>query len=99
MSTAFTITPVEKDVRRCRHTSPFQPSDVQFLANFLNNYRDIWLFDLAGASGEECARHFKQVRPRMPITAIFGADIFPCLLEIGREISGASFLLHRPETM
>jgi hypothetical protein len=85
MSVAFTITPVEKGVMRCRHTAPFQSSDVQSLANFLNNYRGKLLVDLTGASGEECARHLKQFRPMMPITAIFGADIDPSILEISES--------------
>jgi hypothetical protein len=82
MSAAFTITPVEKGVMRCRHTARFQPSDVQSLANFMNNYRGKLLVDLIGTSGEECARHLRQFRPMMPITAIFGADIDPFILEI-----------------
>jgi hypothetical protein len=82
MNTSFTITPVEKGVMRCRHTAAFQPSDVQSLANFLNNYRGKLLVDLTGTTGEECARHLKQFRPMMPVTAIFGADIDPSILEI-----------------
>lgn len=82
MNTAFTITPVEKGVMRCQHTAAFQPSDVQSLAYFLNNYRGKLLVDLTGTNGEECARHLKQFRPMMPIAAIFGADIDPSILEI-----------------
>lgn len=82
MNTAFTITPVEKDVIRCRHTGSFQPSDVQSLANFLNNYRGKLLIDLTGATAEECSRHIQRFRPMMPITAIFGDDLDPSILEI-----------------
>jgi hypothetical protein len=57
-------------------------SDVQSQANFTNNCRGKLLVDLTGTSGEECARHLKQLRPMMPITAIFGADIYPSILEI-----------------
>jgi hypothetical protein len=62
MNASFTITPVEKNVMRCRHTAEFQPSDVQTLANFLNNYRGKLLIDLTGTTGEECSRHIKQFR-------------------------------------
>lgn len=82
MSASFTITPVEKNIMRCRHTAAFQPDDVQVLANFLNNYRGKLLIDLTGTTGEECSRHIKQFRPMMPVAAIFGAEIDPSILEI-----------------
>ena len=82
MNASFTITPVEKNIMRCQHTAPFQPGDVQVLANFLNNYRGKLLIDLTGTTGEECSRHIKQFRPMMPTTAIFGAEIDPSILEI-----------------
>lgn len=82
MSAAFTITPVEKGVMRCSHTAEFSPSDVQTLASFLNNYRGKLLIDLTGTTGEECSNSIKQFRPMMPVTAIFGADIDPSVLEI-----------------
>ncbi len=59
MSAAFTITPVGKGVMRCRHTAPFEPSDVQSLASFLNNYRGKLLADLTGTTGEECSCHIQ----------------------------------------
>ena len=82
MDVSFTITPVEKNIMRCRHTAAFQPGDVQVLANFLNNYRGKLLIDLTGTTGEECSRHIKQFRPMMPLAAIFGAEIDPSILEI-----------------
>jgi uncharacterized membrane protein len=50
MNTSFTITSVEKSGMRCRHTAAFQPSDVQSLASFLNNYRGKLLVDLTGST-------------------------------------------------
>lgn len=82
MSPSFVVTPLEKDIMRCQHTAPFQPGDVQSLANFLNNYRGKLLIDLTGTTGEECARHIKQFRPMMPVSAIFGAEIDSSILEI-----------------
>ena len=82
MNTSFTVTPMEKDIMRCRHTAPFQPGDVQALANFLNNYRGKLLIDLTGTTGEECSHHIRQFRPMMPISAIFGAEIDSSILQI-----------------
>jgi hypothetical protein len=82
MEPSFIITPLEKNIMRCRHTAPFQPWDVQVLANFLNNYRGKLLIDLTGTTGEECSRRIKQFRPMMPVTAIFGAEIDPAILDI-----------------
>ena len=82
MSDSFTVTPMEKNIMRCRHTASFQPGDVQALANFLNNYRGKLLIDLTGTTGEECSRHIQQFRPMMPVSAIFGAEIDPSILEI-----------------
>jgi hypothetical protein len=67
---------------RCRHTASFSPEDVKALASFLYDYRGKLLVDLTGTSGEECARHMKQFRPMMPLTAIFGAELDPAILEI-----------------
>jgi len=79
---AFTITPVEKGIMRCRHTAEFSPEDVRSLADFFHNYRGKLLVDLSGTNGEECATYMKRFRPMMPTTAIFGADIDPCILEV-----------------
>lgn len=82
MTAAFTITPVEKNVLRCRHTAPLTPEDVRTLASFFHDYRGKLLIDLTGTTGEECAQNIQQFRPMMPTTAIFGADIDPKVLEI-----------------
>jgi hypothetical protein len=82
MSASFTITPVEKNIMRCRHTAAFQPNDVQALATFLNNYRGKLLIDLTEATGEECGHHLQQFRPMMPVTAIFGDNLDASVLEI-----------------
>jgi hypothetical protein len=82
MGSAFTITPVEKNIVRCTHTGLLSPKDVQSLANFLHDYRGKILIDLTGTTGEECSRHIQQFRPMMPTTAIFGTDIDPTILEI-----------------
>jgi hypothetical protein len=79
---SFTVTPVEKGIMRCRHTSDFSHEDVQSLANFLSDYRGKLLIDLRGTDGEECARLMKQFRPMMPTAAIFGVDLDPKTLEI-----------------
>jgi hypothetical protein len=80
MSAAFAITPVEKGVIRCKHTAAFEPGDTQSLASFMNNFRGRLLVDLTGATREEFSRHIQQFRPRMPVTAIFCADIDPSIL-------------------
>lgn len=82
MTTAFTITPVEKGILRCRHTASLEPEDVRSLANFFHDYRGKLLVDLTGTTGEECARHIRNFRPMMPATAIFGAELDPAILEI-----------------
>jgi hypothetical protein len=82
MNASFTVTPLEKNIMRCRHTAPFTPEDIQTLANFLNNYRGKLLIDLSGTNGEECSRHIKNFRPMMPVAAIFGAQIDPAILKI-----------------
>jgi len=82
MTSAFTITPVEKSILRCRHTAPLTPEDVRSLASFFHNYRGKLLVDLTGTTGEECARHIRNFRPMMPSTAIFGAELDPAILEI-----------------
>jgi len=78
---SFTVTPVEKGIMRCKHAGEFTPEEVRALASFLNDYRGKLLVDLRGSTGEECARHIQQFRPMMPITAIFGADLDPKVLE------------------
>ncbi len=82
MMTAFTITPVEKGIMRCRHTAEFSHDEVQSLADFFYDYGGKLLIDLSGSSGEECSKHIKLFRPMMPTTAIFGAKIDPAVLEI-----------------
>ncbi len=82
MMTAFTITPVEKGILRCRHTAALTAEDIRSLASFFHDYRGKLLVDLTGTTGEECARHIKNFRPMMPATAIFGAELDPGILEI-----------------
>lgn len=74
MMASFTITPVEKDIFRCRHTGVLTPEDVRSLADFMYNYHGKLLIDLTGAEGTECVRHIRAFRPMMPTTAIFGKD-------------------------
>jgi uncharacterized protein YvpB len=81
MIASFIITPVEKGIMRCKHTGAFSPEEVRALASFLDDYRGKLLVDLSGTTGEECARHMRQFRPMMPITAIFGAELDPKILE------------------
>jgi len=85
MMAAFTITPVEKGILRCRHTEQFTPEDVQSLADFFYDYGGKLLVDLTGTSGEECAKYMKLFRPMMPTAAIFGADLDPAILEISES--------------
>lgn len=82
MMAAFTITPVEKGIMRCRHTGPMSPEDVRTLADFLYDYGGKLLVDLTETTAEECARHLAGFRPMMPTTAIFGAEIDSAILEI-----------------
>lgn len=79
---AFTVTPVEKGIMRCRHAGAFTHEEVQALASFLNEYRGKLLIDLRDAEIEECERHIKNFRPMMPTAAIFGAPIDPSVLDI-----------------
>ena len=79
---AFTITPVEKGIKRCRQTAGFSHDDVQSLADFFYDYGGKLLVDLTGTSGEECSKYMKLFRPMMPTTAIFGAEIDPAVLEL-----------------
>ena len=72
---AFTLTPVEKGVMRCKHTAPFAPEDVQTLSKFLEDYKGKLLIDLTGTTAEECLHNIKNFRPMMPTSAIFGAKI------------------------
>jgi hypothetical protein len=79
---AFTLTPIEKGIMRCRHTGSLSPDDVQALAHFFHDYRGKLLVDLTGMGGEDCSHHMAQFRPMMPTTAIFGAEIDPSILQI-----------------
>lgn len=79
---SFTITPVEKGIMRCRHTAPFTHDDIRALASFFDDYRGKLLIDLTGTTGEECALNIHNLRPMMPIAAIFGAAIDPALLAV-----------------
>ncbi len=79
---AFTITPVEKGIMRCKHTGPLSPDDVQTLAKFLEDYQGKLLIDLSETTVEECVRNIKNFRPMMPTSAIFGAPIGQEILEI-----------------
>lgn len=83
MTASFTLTPVEKGIMRCVHSSKFSHEDVRTLANFLADYHHgKLLIDLTGTTGEECAEQLKQFRPMMPISAIIGVDLDPATLEI-----------------
>jgi hypothetical protein len=73
--TAFTITPVEKGIMRCRHTGSFSPDDVQALAKFFSDYHGKLLIDLRETTIEECLRNIRNFRPMMPTSAIFGAPV------------------------
>ena len=82
MTASFTLTPVEKGILRCIHTSKFSHEDVRSLANFLADYHGKLLIDLTGMPGEDCAAQLKQFRPMMPTSAIIGADLDPATLEL-----------------
>ncbi len=83
--TAFTITPAEKGILRCRHSGTFSSEDVQSLGKFLEDYKGKLLVDLSGTSVEECLRNIKNFRPMMPTAAIFGAPIGQEVLEISES--------------
>ena len=82
---AFTITPVEKGIMRCRHTDPFTSEDVQSLTKFLEDYKGKLLVDLTGTSPDECLRNIKNFRPMMPVAAIFGAAIDQKILDLSES--------------
>jgi hypothetical protein len=82
MNSAFTLTPVEKGIMRCRHTGEMSPEDVRSLASFLHDYGGKLLVDLTATTADECARNLAAFRPMMPTTAIFGADLDPATLEV-----------------
>jgi len=82
MSPAFTLTPVERGILRCRHTAEMTPEDVRSLASFLHDYSGKLLVDLSETTAEECARNLAAFRPMMPTTAVFGADLDPAILEV-----------------
>jgi len=77
---AFTLTPVEKGIMRCRHTGELTHDEVQMLAAFLYDYRGKLLVDLTDTTGEECARNLHHFAPMMPTAAIFGAELDPDVL-------------------
>lgn len=79
---SFVLTPVEKGIMRCRHTAALTPDDVKTMARFLSDYRGKLLIDLSDADVAECARHIRNLRPMMPSTAIFGADLGAECLEV-----------------
>lgn len=79
---AFTITPVEAGIMRCRHTADFSSEDVRALARFMEDYHGKLLVDLTQTTGEQCARNIKQFRPMMPTTAVFGAELDPEIFNI-----------------
>lgn len=83
--TAFTITPVEKGIMRCKHTGPFSPEDVQTLSKFLEDYKGKLLIDLTGTTAEECLRNIRNLRPMMPSAAVFGAPIGQEVLELSKS--------------
>jgi hypothetical protein len=80
--TSFTLTPAEKGILRCRHAAPFSPQDVQALAKFFEDYHGKLLVDLTQTTSNECASNIKQLRPMMPTTAIFGAELDPSILAV-----------------
>ena len=82
---AFTLTPVEKGIIRCKHTETFKPEDVQSLEKFLDDYKGKLLIDLSGTTVEECLRNIKNFRPMMPTAAIFGASIGQEVLELSKS--------------
>jgi hypothetical protein len=82
MTASFTLTPVEKGIMRCIHTSKFSHEDVRSLANFLADYHGKLLIDLSETTSEDCAKQLKQFRPMMPTAAIIGVDLDPAALEI-----------------
>jgi len=79
---SFTLTPVEKGIMRCKHTGQLTTEDVQTMAKFFEDYHGKLLVDLSDTNAEDCARNIKNFRPMMPVTAIFGADLSPEILEI-----------------
>jgi hypothetical protein len=79
---SFTLTPVEKGIMRCKHTGQLSSEDIQVMAKFFEDYSGKLLIDLRDTTPEDCARNIKNFRPMMPISAIFGADLSPKILEI-----------------
>jgi len=79
---SFNLTPVEKGIMRCKHSGTLTPDEVQVLAKFLEDYNGKLLVDLTGSSSDECARNIKNLRPMMPITAIFGAELASDILDV-----------------
>jgi hypothetical protein len=79
---SYSITPVEKGIFRCQHDAPLSHEEVRALASFLHDYRGKLLIDLHKVSGDECKELIRHLRPMMPISAIFGADIQDSDIEI-----------------
>ena len=79
---SFIITPVEKGIMRCRHSSQLTPDDVQALVKFLEDYKGKLLIDLTGNSPEECERNIKNLRPMMPVSAVFGSELSQEIFDI-----------------
>ena len=82
MMASFSLSPVERGVMRCKHIGSFSPEDVRSLAQFFEDYRGKLLIDLTDTTAEECARHLKHLRPMLPTSAVFGAEIDPELLVV-----------------
>ena len=55
------------------------------MAKFLEDYKGKLLIDLTGSSSDECERNIKNLRPMMPITAIFGAELAPDILDVPKS--------------
>lgn len=79
---SFNLTPVEKGIMRCSHSGVFSPQEVQTLAKFLEDYKGKLLVDLTGSKSGECEKNIKHLRPMMPVSAIFGAELSPGTLDI-----------------
>ncbi|HEC21409.1 MAG TPA: hypothetical protein ENI95_00670 [Chloroflexi bacterium] len=77
----FEVTPVDANIVRCKHTGPITAEDSRKLVKFLRDLRGkMLLVDLSGTTSDECARKLHELRPIMPKTAIFGAELPPGVL-------------------
>ncbi len=79
---SFAITPVEKGIMRCTHSGEISPQEVQTLTRFLEDYSGKLLIDLTGSTPRECERHIRNLRPMMPIAAVFGADLAQDIFDV-----------------